>query len=216
MFFGASHSVVAKTVINVASKAETKLLEVTDLKYQKDHGIHLQIKKTIVSSILGSTKVSEGEAWLNMGQMRLEIHKPEPSKIIADKSYLWIESPAPKGFKEAQPQVLKASLKSKQAQSQGLIQMLTGGGLLKYFKVAGVQRLSGQVIYFLQPENQAVEFKRAQITVGKKAQVIDELKYWDQMDNETSYRFTKTEFHQKIKTSKFDYIPPKNAKVIVY
>lgn len=205
-----------KTVVHPASKKEMKLLKVTDSKYQNEHGIHLKIKKTITLGMLGSQRESEGNVWLNKGQMRLEIHKPEESKIIAGKNFLWIESPAPKDFKGAKAQVIKASLKSKRAKAQGLIQLLTQGGVLKYFKVSGVQREKGSVRFFLQPESQSLEFKRAQILVDVKTKIISELKYWDQMDNETTYAFLSSKFKQKIKKSRFQYMPPANAEVISY
>ena len=192
------------------------LLRKVDQKYQNQHGIHLTLKKTITLGMLGSTKSSEGEVWLNKGMMRLEIHKPEASKIIADKKYLWIESPPPEGFEKSKVQVMRASLNSKQAKSQGLIQLLTRGGVLKYFRVAGIQKAEKQVTFFLQPDKQSIEFKRAQIVVNKSTQTIEKLRYWDQMDNETNYQFTQSKFDQKLKKKRFAYKPPKDAELIIY
>lgn len=205
-----------KTIVHSVSKQDMLLLRKVDQKYQKNHGIHLTMEKEITLGMLGSKKTSEGEIWLNQGQMRLEIHKPEASKIIADKQYLWIESAPPEEFEGSKVQVLRASLQSKQARSQGLIQLLTRGGVLKYFRVSGIQKGEGVVTYFLQPDQQSVEFKRAQIVVTKKGLEISQLKYWDQLDNETTYTFKKSEFNKKIDKDKFAYKPPKNAELIVY
>lgn len=192
------------------------LLRKVDQKYQKNHGIHLTLEKEIVLGMLGSTKKSNGEIWLNDGQMRLEIHQPEASKIIADKKHLWIESSPPDDFENSKIQVLRASLHSKQARSQGLIQLLTQGGVLKYFRVSGIQKSGDEVTFFLQPDQQSVEFKRAQIVVDRSAQTIKQLKYWDQLDNETTYMFIKSQFGLKLDKSKFAYKPPKDAELIVY
>lgn len=205
-----------KTIVHSISKKDMLLLRKVDQKYQKNHGIHLILEKEITLGMLGSTKKSEGEIWLNDGQMRLEIHKPEISKIIADKKYLWIESTPPEEFEGSKIQVLRASLKSKQARSQGLIQLLTQGGVLKYFRVSGIQKGKGQTTFFLQPDKQSVEFKRAQIVVSSKGLKIEKLKYWDQLDNETTYTFKNTEFNKKIDKDKFAYKPPKDAELIVY
>ena len=205
-----------KVIVRAASKQEMILLREVDQKYQKKHGIHLTLRKTVVLGILGTSKKSEGEIWLDQGKMRLEIHRPEASKIVADKSFLWIESPAPEGFKDAKVQVLKASLKSKQAKTQGLLQLLTQGGVLKYFRVSGVQHEDKRVVFFLQPNKQSSQFKRAQIKVVARAKEIVQLRYWDAMDNETIYDFTKSEFNKSLESKIFSYRPPQNAKVTIY
>lgn len=206
----------SKTIVHSVSKEAMLLLRKVDKKYQKEHGIHLSLNKTITLAMLGSKKMSHGEVWLDKGKMRLEIHNPEPSKIIAGKEFLWIESAPPAGFKDVKTQVMRASLKSKQARSQGLIQLLTQGGVLKYFRVSGMQEADGKVTYFLQPDKQSVEFKRAKLVVDKTSKEISELMYWDQMDNETQYQFTASKFGQKLEDKLFTYTPPKGAEVIVY
>jgi len=211
-----SEAKTKKTIVHSVSKQEMLLLRRVDQKYQKSHGIHLGFNKTIVSEMMGSRSESEGEIWLNKGKMRLEIHKPEASKIIAGKSYLWIESAPPKGFEEAKTQVMRASLNSKQAKSQGLLQLLTQGGVLKYFRVSGIQREKNKVTFFLQPDKQSVEFKRAQIQVVPSSKEISQLRYWDQMDNETVYVFNKSEFNKKLEKKLFDYKPPKDSELITY
>ena len=193
-----------------------KFLRAVDGKYQKKHGIHLKLKKTIKLGMLGSTKASQGEAWLDNGKMKLEIYKPDPSTIIADKEYLWIVSPPPADFADGKLQVLRASLKSDRAKSQGLIQLLTGGGVLKYFKVSGLQNEGDNITYFLQPDKQSIEFKRAQIVISRDKKVIKELRYWDQMDNETTFAFLETSFDKKFPQKLFNYTPPKGAEVITY
>ncbi len=187
-----------KTLVQSIGKTEMILLKRVDKKYQKEHGIHLKLKKTVKIGLLGSSRISEGEAWLNQGLMRLEIQKPEVSKMISTSKFFWIENPAPEGFKDMKTQVMKAELNTERAKSQGLIQLLTQGGVLKYFRVSGVQKAKDMLIYFLQPNNQALEFKRAQILVSPKTKTIEELKYWDQMDNETTYSFTSSVFNQKL------------------
>ncbi len=205
-----------KTIVRSISKEDMLLLREVDQKYQKQHGIHLHLKKTITLGMLGSQKTSHGEVWLKNGKMKLVIDKPQPSKIVAGSQFLWIESAPPEDFEGAKVQVLRASLNSKQAKSQGLIQLLTQGGVLKYFRVSGIQKEDQKVRFFLQPDQQSVEFKRAQIEVNPKTKVIRLLRYWDQMDNETTFEFSKSEFNLKLAGSVFQYSPPKNAEVITY
>ena len=191
-------------------------LNKVDRKYQGSHGIHIKFKKTVHLAALGGQRQSEGEIWIDKGKMRLEVHRPEPSKIIADSHFLWIENPPPKDFKGAKTQVFKASLKSKRAKTQGLLQMLIQGGVLKYFRVSGVQEEEKQMTYFLQPNNQSIEFKRAQIRIKIMEEEISQIRYWDQMDNETTFDFLTVELNQKIEKAFFDYKPPKDAEIMTY
>ena len=57
---------------------------------------------------------------------------------------------------------------------------------------------------------------RQQVLKYKKEKKIVELRYWDQVDNETTYELNDTKFNQKIAGEKFSYTPPKNAEVITY
>ena len=205
-----------KTIVKTMSKRQVKFLKEVDRKYQKEHGIYIKLDKLVKINALGSEKKSSGEAWLQKGKMRLIIEEPSPAKIIADGQYIWVESAPPKGFKEAKAQVLKTKIKSKKAKSQGLIQLLTGGGLLKFFKVSGVKKKDKDIAYFLQPNDSSIDFKRAQVVVSPKDRVIKELRYWDHMDNETFYNFHSTLFNRNLGPSLFKYIPPKNVEVMSY
>ncbi len=205
-----------KTIVHSVSSKDMLLLREVDKKYQKQHGIHLKLKKTITLEMLGSTKESQGEVWLENGKMKLVINEPQPSKVVAGKQFLWIESSPPEDFEGAKVQVLRASLNSKQAKSQGLIQLLTQGGVLKYFRVSGIQKENERVRFFLQPDTQSVEFKRAQIDIDKNKKEILTLRYWDQMDNETTFDFSRSEFNKKLSADTFKYEPPQNAEVINY
>ena len=190
------------------------LLQRVDRKYQQEHGIYFRLKKTIHLAVLGNQRQSQGEAWLHQAKMRLEIHKPQPSKIIATENFLWIENPPPPDFKEARTQVFKVSMKSRQARSQGLVQLLAHGGVLKYFNVSGVRTEKEKVTYFLQPKNQSTEFKRAQLQVNIRKEEISQLRYWDQVGNETIFDFLKTEFNKKMDKKLFEYTPPEGSRVM--
>ena len=216
LFYALAIPLQAKTIVSPSSQEDLAFLGQLDKKYQKNSGIHIKLKKTVESGILGTSKTSEGEVWIGQGKMRLHIIKPEASKIVADGTSLWIESPAPSDFKGSQTQVLKLCLSSKQVKSQGLFQILTKGGVLKHFQVSGVQKSKEQITYFLQPNKTFLEFKRVNIVVNRQSSEIKTLKYWDQMDNQTLYSLIETQFNQNFKKTLFAYTPPKGSKWIPY
>ncbi len=202
--------------IRPMNEGDLLFLNKVDRKYQENQGIHLTFNKTIYLAALGSKRQSEGEAWIKQGKMRLEIHQPEPSKVIADSHFLWVENPPPKNFKGAKTQVFKVSLSSSRAKTQGLLQILIQGGILKYFRVSGVRVGEKQMTYFLQPNDQSVEFKRARIQIKIREEEISKIRYWDQIDNETTFVFLTTEFNKKTDKTMFEYTPPGDAEVMAY
>lgn len=201
--------------VNSAGAADLKLLRAVEGRYQKDQGIVARLKRTVTLEALGTEKKAKGMVHINRGKMHLEMSHPTPEKVVLDGRWIWMVSPPPKGFPGAKTQVLKASMKSKQARSQGLIQILTRGQILKYFDVSGVESLGrGKKEFWLQPGTVSKEFKRAKIVVSESSQEITELMFWDHRGNRTSYEFLKTRFRQKIPSQKFIYHPPKDAEII--
>ena len=45
-----------KTIINSVSPAQVQFLRKVDKKYKSNHGIHIQLKKTVISETLGTEK----------------------------------------------------------------------------------------------------------------------------------------------------------------
>lgn len=197
---------------------QVALLKEVDEKYQKATSIEMVTSKTDLIAALDRKKESEGHLWVKKGKLRLELQTKDESKdqslIIADGKYLWMVTPPPKEFKGAKTQVVKVPLNTKRARSQGLLQMLMEGGVVKYFKLAGVQESQGKTIFFLQPDKKSVEFRRAQLIVDPQQKVIATLKYWDSLDNETNYNFSEVHFGEKMDEKKFKYTPPKDADII--
>jgi len=206
--------------VSSASTEQISLLKETDKKYQDAKAVSMSVDKTDKLTALDQTRSFSGSLHMKRGKFRLELESKDKNKdtsmIIADGSTLWFVTPPPKEFKDAKTQVVKASLKDKRAKAQGLLQMLTEGGVLKYFKVNGVSESGDSVTFFLQPNSSSVEFRRAQVVVGKTAKTIDVLKYWDSMDNETTYTFSKVDFEKPVKDDLLSYTPPKNADVVNY
>jgi outer membrane lipoprotein-sorting protein len=98
-----------------------------------------------------------------------------------------------------------------------IVGLLAQGGFLKYFSVVGVMAAPGddqlKTIYFLQPQRELVEFTRAQARLTIDGKNIFELRYWDEIGNETSLLFSNTRLNPPLAESMFEYVPPKDADV---
>jgi chaperone LolA len=202
--------------VKPASTEQVTLLKSVDDKYLAAQSVVMSAKKTSKSGVFDQMQESEGTLSLKKGKLRLDLENKEKDKslIVADGAYLWMVSPPPKEFKGAKAQVIKAALNTKQARSQGLLQVLTEGGVLKYFSAGGVMKDGDTLTYFLQPKTPSQELRRLLINIDSKEKTITQLKYWDSLDNETIYDFSKIKFDAPVNKEIFTYKPPKDADVI--
>jgi outer membrane lipoprotein-sorting protein len=218
VFFFASSIVSADPAVVRADSVE--LLKKIDGKYLNAKTISMNVNKTDKLSALDQTKNTEGTLQMKKGKFRLELQtvddEKEKSFVIVDGKNLWLVTPALKDFKNSKTQVAKTSLKDKKNKSQSLLRILTEGGVFGFFNVTSTVDTDELVTYFLKPNKDNKEMTKAQIIIDKEKQVIAQLKYWDPLQNETSYQFTKVEFDKPIKDEIFNYIPPKNAQVTQY
>lgn len=193
---------------------EIEALKGIDKRYQAAKSIAMDLDKTLLLGLLGKERKSKGRLLLSKGKMRMEIESPEKSVIVVDGKMLWVADYPPAEFKNAAVQVLKGKLDSKTGVQQSFVGLLTRGGILKHFKVTGVQKDDKQRnVYFLTPAKQSFEFKRAQITATPDGKAIAELKYWDERDNETRYQFSNVKFDGSLPPKSFEFVPPENADI---
>jgi outer membrane lipoprotein-sorting protein len=180
----------------------------------------MNVNKTDKLSALDQTKSTEGTLQMKKGKFRLELQtadeEKEKSLVIVDGKTLWLVTPALKEFKNSKTQVAKTSLLNKKNKPQSLLRILTDGGVFGFFDVTNQVENEELVTYFLKPTKDSNEMTKAQIIVDKEKQVIAQLKYWDNLQNEISYQFTKVEFDKPMKDEIFNYNPPKSAQVTQY
>lgn len=196
---------------------QIELLKSVDAKYIKAKTVTMNVNKTDKLSALEQTKSSEGLLQMKKGKLRMELTSSEVEKdkslVVVDGKNLWLVSPPNKELKNAKTQVAKTKLDKNKSKSHVLLQILTDGGVFRFFEVSKSVEQDDMVVYFLKPEKAIQEIQKAQVLVDKTKQVIAQFKYWDAMENETVYQFSSVEFDKTIKDSTFNYTPPKDAQV---
>lgn len=207
--------VAAKSVgVTQAESADVDLIKSIDHSYQKAKTISMDLKKLIKVELLDKTSKSSGKVLFSKGRMRMEMESPDKGLVVIDKKHIWVVNYPSEEFKNSALQIIEADVSTKKGRSQNFLGLLTQGGILKYFNVSGVQKNSDEErVFFLQPNQATVEFKRAQIFVNPKTKFITGLKYWDELDNETAYEFSNVKFNKNLEEKNFVYHPPKNADV---
>ncbi len=202
------------SVVIQASEVDIRLIRGIDLSYQKAQTVSMDIKKSIKSQMLESKASISGKVMFSKGRMRMEMNEPDKSLVVIDKKYIWVVNYPSEEFKNSALQVIKAKISSKKGRSQNFLGLLTQGGVLKYFNVSGLMKVSPkESIYFLQPNDATVEFKRAQMVLNPKTKRITGLRYWDEIDNETMFEFSNVKFNQKLDDKAFSYEPPEGADI---
>ena len=204
-------------VILPMGNREARLLKALDEKYSKKMAVKMTVKKVFKQNLLGRKTLSSGSMVLSRGKLHLNFTKPDKSKIIVNHPTMWIVNYPPPEFQGATLQVIQANLKSGRARSQGFINIFAQGGLFKYFRAVGFLREKDQgKTFFLQPNKTTKDFTRAQIRVNRAGNKITQLRYWDDLDNETTYEFHKVQFVKKVHPSLFQFTPPPDADITLY
>lgn len=203
--------------LRAPSKEDLASLKAFDQKYKNSKSISMDLEKVLKLQVFNQERKSKGRLLISQGRMRMEIDKPDQSLVVVDKKNIWVVQYPPEDLQGAALQVIRASAETKKGRSQSFIGLLVKGGITKYFKVLNTMTAKdGSTTFFLQPESGTTEFARAQVTLDPKTQQLKELKYWDELSNETTFVFSKITFDQKIAADKFAYNPPKNADVTTY
>lgn len=198
------------------SKTDLKVMRALDQRYQTAASITMDVEKTLTLGLLGQERKAKGKLTLSGGRLHMELEGTERSLLVINKTSFWAVTFPPPEFKDAATQVITGSVATKKGRSQSLVGLLAQGGFLKFFKATGVRKLpSGESVYFLQPEREQTEFKRAQLTLSSDGKELRELRYWDERDNETRFVFGSIVFgRKKAPDSLFNYVPPANADIM--
>ncbi len=202
------------TSVSQAQKDDVALIKSIDQSYKNAKSITMDLKKILTVQLLDKVSKTSGKVLFSKGRMRMEMDAPDKSLVVIDKKHIWVVNYPGTEFKNSAIQVIQAEVSTKKGRSQNFLGLLTQGGILKYFNVSGVLKTNEEEeVFFLQPNQASVEFKRAQIVVNPKTKRIMSLKYWDELDNETGYEFTNVQFDQRLEDKNFVYHPPKNADI---
>lgn len=191
--------------------ASDKDLKSTLARYQKS-SVKASIEKVVKMVVLEKTEKSEGDLYFSKGKFRLEMKDPSSTVIVQDGKTLWIASKLVDfGGTWQVSKTNSRSLKKSQA-LMGLL--FDEKGVWKDFETADETTGKDGTTWTLMPKKTAnTEISKLLVRVNPKDKTILEVRYWDNLENETSYIFQTQKFGAKIAASKFTYKPPKGAEV---
>ena len=171
----------------------------------------LDVEKTVVSDLLGKTTSSKGEIVLGKGKFRWETTSPEKSLVVFDGKTLWtLQQPIAELGGPAQ--VTKSQVSGK-ARDQILVKMLSGGKLSQKFRVQDAIQDQSETILRLSPVKPDPNVKDFSVVLGGKPEKLHEIRYGDEVGNQTTIRILGTETVKKPAKDLFKFEVPKGAEV---
>jgi outer membrane lipoprotein-sorting protein len=189
-------------------------LKASDLQYQKSKAIKFELTKKVKYALLGKEKENKGLLFVSGKNLRLELEPPQKSLVVINNGLTWLISYLG-DEKDADIQVTKLKTQTKVADkgNSTLFALLGQGGILKHFDAKSSVSNGETVEFELIPKQTISEVQKVKLALNKKSKQIQGVTYWDELENETSFVFSKQELNAKINPSLFKYVPPKNAVV---
>jgi chaperone LolA len=136
-------------------------------------------------------------------KLRMDIKKPETQQIVCDGKSLWL-------FLEKDKQVIRTNIE----ETRDFLVLLNPLDKLLTGKVKNSCKTNGNHQCWLEiPEFKSL-FKEVKIIVDKKTYEITGIDVVDLDDNSSEYIFTKIKTNSGIKDDRFQFVVPKNAKLI--
>ncbi|MBK7845220.1 MAG: outer membrane lipoprotein carrier protein LolA [Bdellovibrionales bacterium] len=183
-------------------------------KYKESQAVGMKVEKKIHLALLDETKTGRGRLWFSRGRLKVQIDKPEGSLLVVDNHTVWLESSLtddPSGF--VQVTKMKASQIRK---SNALLAILFGDeAVWSKFELVTSHRQDGDLHMELKPQSGAklLDVTKIRIVLRKSLSEIAEITYWDELENETSYKFSDVDFDISLSAKDFKYTPPPDAEI---
>ncbi len=185
-------------------------------RYQVAKGVKCKIERTVTISMLDQTKKSDGEISLSKGRVRVDLKSPDPTTIVFDRSIVWVMTPTPKELGGGS-QVLKMRSAALDRESQAPIALFLGDEhVWDQFKIKFEKQAGNELTVDLEKKKKSAEgVQSIELRVNSQKKEIDDLSYTDDLENETEFKFSHTDFAVNLPGSVFNFVPPKNAEVTV-
>lgn len=204
--------------IGITARAEQDLSLIKQAfdGYWNSKLVSMDVERINVYPNLGKESKSKGKMHFSKGKLRIDITEPNPSHLVIGNKVIWYSEKS--DFEENKWVVVKVA-KEKAKSTQAFFNLLFGDtGVTKKLELIGNNKVKDFESYILKPKNSA-EFPgvtKLAIIFNQKTKEIMFLKYWDNLENETSYELTNIEKKNKSDKSLFKYTPPKNSDVTEY
>jgi outer membrane lipoprotein carrier protein len=191
------------SVISFAQDAESIMAQVRD-KYRNVTDFKADLELISCASATGTCHRFEGRVEMKRpNKLRMDIKKPEAQQIVCDGKSLWL-------YLEKDKQVIRTNIE----ETRDFLVLLNPLDKLLAGTVKNSCKTNGNHQCWLEIPEFKELFKEVKLMVDKKTYEITGIDAVDMNDNSSEYRFTKIKTNSGIKDDRFNFVVPKNAKMI--
>ncbi len=197
---------------NETANNEHYLLQTISKKYSQFKLVSMDVEKLVTLGVLKKQKKSSGKLHLGENsQIRFEIDKPQKSlNIINEKTAWMIEIPDTPAQKV---RVIQAT-GSAHKKAQSILKIAFGKEDINKFFALESKKLDKDIAnYSFINTDKSLEIKKLQIFIHLKNLQIEQISYWDNLNNQTDLFFSNIEFSNNLKNELFEYKAPKDAQI---
>ena len=196
------------------SEEDRDLLNRVNRRYQQSKTLQMEIRKRVMQTVLNRETTQEGQLWSVPKKLRIEFTRPNYAAVVVDGQFVWMETHAPKDLGGG-IQVAKTKVDYSK-KSQGWMALLGRREIVEHFTIQRAFRREQKVVFELQPRGEFQDLTRAELEILPSEEQISQIKFWDDLENETTLLFSKIEVGAKLKEGLFRYTPPKGVSVTTY
>lgn len=211
---GGSNSVNSEIDEPKSIPKEVTLLREIEARYSAAHDVKMTVDKEVLSAVMNKTKKSKGSLYIkHPGKFRLEIDTPDKSLVIVDGKQIWIvEFPIDPAFDNT-TRVLVSDSPDK-LQAPVLLTFLMGkGSLLDHFTIKRHQETEhGSLEFEMMPIKETSDIQKILVDVKPSSKTILSMALFDQLQNKTTFSFSKVDFKSKAPSNLFKFKAPKGAE----
>lgn len=188
------------------------------VKYKENKGIVMNLRKKVRLELLDEEKTSQGKLWFSRGQLKVKISSPEKSLIVMNNKKVWTVQFLPKELGGKTQVGVMVSPKYTKITKVPLVFLLSVPEAWEEFKLLKKSKQNGYAQFELaaKSESRMPSITKIILEMDTSKKLIKKIGYVDELDNLTTYEFSKVKFGVSLSASKFRYKPPANAEITYY
>jgi hypothetical protein len=201
------------SVLCVQGLAIDSALLKTLTKYSEANGIKAQFIKTDYKKTLGTKKSVPGEMKYSNGKINITISSDLKSEIIYNGRKLWIIEYPDLDFNPKGHRKVTEINNHKPALAQQIVGLFQNPNkFLKKFKIISEKSDGKMKTAHFESKDKGIQ--NFQVEYSTKKQLINSIRFVDDVQTETHIEFSKTEFLKKAPTGAFEYKSKKDDEVM--
>lgn len=201
-----------------AKKSPIEMAKQAVNHYRSVPAVSAKVKKEVYLALLDETKESTGDFVFSKGRLRLDIKSPEAFLLVMGDQLVWVVTPGDKDL-GGKTQVLKIDkAKNSKLVKSPVAALISDTEAWNNFELVSEKKASSIVTIELRPKKgkETSDLSRLEVDIDPASNVLSRIKYFDELDNSTTFNFSAVNFKAKADKKLFSYKPAADAEITNY